>query len=50
LQQILDGQKKIAWQKGDLSMQEEPLSQLEFDLLNQYLPKLEPDFLSIVPK
>jgi hypothetical protein len=50
LQQILDGQKKIAWQKGGLSMQEEPLSQLEFDLLNQYLPKLEPDFLSIVPK
>jgi hypothetical protein len=50
LDQILEGQKKIVWRKGDLTMPEEPLSQLEFDLLNKYLPKLEPDFLSIVPK
>jgi uncharacterized protein (DUF2235 family) len=49
-QEILDGQEKIVWRKGDLVMQEEPLSQLEYDLLNQFLPKLEPDFLSIVPK
>ncbi|KIW08406.1 hypothetical protein, variant [Verruconis gallopava] len=50
LQQILEGQKSIVWKKDDLVMQEEPLSQLELDLLNQYVPKLEPDFLSIKPK
>jgi uncharacterized protein (DUF2235 family) len=50
LDQILEGQKKIVWSKGNLTMQEEPLSQLEFDLLNEYVPKLEPDFLSIFPK
>ena len=50
LQQIVEAQKSIVWRKGDLAMPEEPLTELEYKLLNKFLPKLEPGFLSIVPK
>ena len=49
-EQVVEGQEKIVWKKEDLLLPEEPLSKLEYDLLNTFSPKLEAGFLNIVPK
>lgn len=50
LQQIQAGQKSICWQKDGLKMEEEVMSEIEWDLLKLSAPELQEQFLSTVPK
>jgi hypothetical protein len=50
LPQIQVGQKKIYWQKEGRTMEEEVMSELEWDLLKTGTPDLQEKFLSTVPR
>lgn len=49
-QGVRNGQKNIVWRKEQKSMQEEVVSDLEWELILGFKPDIGKDFLSIAPK